>query len=136
MKKKKYIKYIIFDLDTKELLKIFPDSTREPYALIKKFFEDKGFTHRQYSGYVSKEPLDNFGIFAIIEELGQKFTWLKNCIQEFDVSNVINEVSVKDQIINSALQQEKQNKIQKINKITQNPLIKPNTHTTPKLRKR
>ena len=136
MKEKKYIKYINFDLDTNQLRDIFPDSTRLPYSMIRKFFEDRGFIHRQYSGYISKEPLDNFGIFMIMEELGQKFTWLKNCIQEFDVSNVINEVSVKDQIINSALQQEKQNKIQKINKITQNPLIKPNTHTAPKLHKR
>ena len=40
---KKYIKYINFDLDTKQLLKIFPNGTREPYALIKKFFEDRGF---------------------------------------------------------------------------------------------
>ncbi|MGX2984852.1 hypothetical protein ACWIWK_05225 [Helicobacter sp. 23-1048] len=83
-----------------------------------------------------KTPLEDYHIAAIMEELGQKFTWLKNCIQEFDVSNVINEVSVKYQIINSALKQEKQNKIQKINKITQNPLIKPNTHTAPKLHKR
>ncbi len=113
MKEQKYIKYIIFDLDTKQLKETFPDSTRLPYSMIKKFFEDRGFIHRQYSGYISKEPLDNFGIFMIMEELGQKFTWLKNCIQEFDVSNVINEVSVKDQIINSALKQEKQNNLNK-----------------------
>ena len=120
----KYIKYIIFDLDTNQLRDIFPDSTRLPYSMIKKFFEDRGFIHRQYSGYISKELLDNYDIISIMEELGQKFTWLKHCIQEFDVSNVINEVSVKDQIINSALQQEKQNKLNK------------NTTHTPKKRHR
>ena len=116
----KYIKCINFDLDTKQLLKIFPNSTREPYALIKKFFEDRGFEHRQYSGYISKELLNNYDITAIMGELGQNFTWLKNCIQEFDVSNVINEVSVKDQIINSTIQQEKLNNINKPNTNTQN----------------
>ena len=50
----KYIKCINFDLDTKQLLKIFPNGTREPYALIKKFFEDRRFEHRQYSGYISR----------------------------------------------------------------------------------
>lgn len=120
----KYIKYIIFDLDTNQLRDIFPDSTRLPYSMIRKFFEDRGFIHRQYSGYISKTPLEDYHITAIMEELGKKFTWLKNCIQEFDVSNVINEVSVKDQIINSALQQEKQNKLNK------------NTTHTPKKRHR
>lgn len=116
----KYIKCINFDLDTKQLLKIFPNGTIEPCALIKKFFEDRGFEHRQYPGYISKELLNNYGITAIMGELGQNFTWLKNCIQEFDVSNVINEVSVKDQIINSAIQQEKLNNINKPNTNTQN----------------
>ena len=111
--KEKYIKYINFDLDTNQLKDIFPD-TRLPYSMIKKFFEDRGFTHRQYSGYISKEPLEEYDITKITKELGKKFTWLKNCIQEFDVSNVINEVSVKDQIINSALKQEKQNKLNEI----------------------
>ena len=120
----KYIKYIIFDLDTNQLKEIFPDSTRLPYSMIKKFFEDRGLIHRQYSGYISKTPLEDYHITAIMEELGKKFTWLKNCIQEFDVSNVINEVSVKDQIINSALQQEKQNNLNK------------NTPHTPKRRHR
>lgn len=106
--------------------------------MIKKFFEDRGFIHRQYSGYISKEPLDNFGIFAIMEELGQNFTWLRNCIQEFDVSNVINEVSVKDQIINSAIQQERQKRQERLKKakqINQN-LIKQNKPTTPKPKSR
>lgn len=133
--KEKYIKYINFDLDTNQLKDIFPD-TRLPYSMIKKFFEDRGFTHRKYSGYISKELLDNYDIVSIMEELGQKFTWLKNCIQEFDVSNVINEVSVKDQIINSALQQEKQN--HKTNKIilSTTKTIKPNAITTPKPKSR
>ena len=117
----KHIKCINFDLDTKQLLKIFPNGTREPYALIKKFFEDRGFEHRQYSGYISKELLNNYDITAIVRELGQNFTWLKNCIQEFDVSNVINEVSVKDQIINSAIQQERLNNLNNPNTNTQNP---------------
>ena len=43
----KHIKCINFDLDTKQLREIFPDSTREPYILIKKFFEDKEFEHSQ-----------------------------------------------------------------------------------------
>ena len=136
----KYIKCINFDLDTKQLLKIFPNGTREPYALIKKFFEDRGFEHRQYSGYISKEPLSKYDIVAIMGELGQNFTWLKNCIQEFDVSNVINEVSVKNQIINSAIRKEKLNNSQNTSTISQNttstqPTTKTNHTITPQAHK-
>ena len=70
--KEKYIKYINFDLDTNQLKDIFPD-TRLPYSMIKKFFEDRGFTHRQYSGYISKEPLEEYDITKITKELGKKF---------------------------------------------------------------
>ncbi|MGX3097991.1 VapD family protein [Helicobacter sp. 23-1046] len=110
----KHIKCINFDLDTKQLREIFPDSTREPYILIKKFFEDKGFGHRQYSGYISKEPLSEYQIYRIIEELAKKFTWLRKCMQEFDISNAPDRISVKDQIADIALKQEKQNKLNEI----------------------
>lgn len=53
-KEEKHIKCINFDLDTKQLLKIFPNSTRKPYALIKKFFEYIGFEHRQIRGIFLK----------------------------------------------------------------------------------
>lgn len=107
----KHIKCINFDLDTKRLLKIFPNGTREPYALIKKFFEDRGFEHRQYSGYISKNPLSEYQIDNLAKELGQKFIWLKTCMQEFDVSNAPDRVSIMEQIANSAMQQEKRNLI-------------------------
>lgn len=109
----KHIKCINFDLDTKRLLKIFPNGTRESYALIKKFFEDRGFEHRQYSGYISKNPLSEYQIDNLAKELGQKFIWLKTCMQEFDVSNAPDRVSIMEQIANSAMQQEKRNNLNK-----------------------
>ena len=101
----KHIKCVNFDLSTEKLLKHFPNGTAKPYELIKQFFLDKGFEHRQYSGYISKELLDETGISLIIEELGKKFTWLKDCMQEFDVSNAPEKMSVKEQIIYSAIQE-------------------------------
>ena len=52
----KYIKCINFDLDTKQLLKIFPNGTREPYALIKKFFPN---TNTQNLQNTQKESTSN-----------------------------------------------------------------------------
>lgn len=101
-KEEKYIKCINFDLDTKQLKEKFPDSTRLPYSMIRKFFEDRGFAHRQYSGYISKEPLDHYDIAGILEELGNNFTWLNTCIQKFDVSNAPITIDMRDTIIKSA----------------------------------
>lgn len=101
----KHIKCVNFDLSTEQLLKHFPNGTAKPYELLKQFFLDKGFEHRQYSGYISKESLEETDISLILKELGKKFTWLKDCMQEFDVSNAPERVSVKEQIIYSATQE-------------------------------
>lgn len=100
-----------FDLDTKKLLKHFPNGTSKPYELIKKFLELKGFEHRQYSGYVSKEPLEEYQVDSIAQELGKNFTWLKDCIQKFDISNAVENMSLKEQIEYNALKQEKINNL-------------------------
>jgi len=101
----KHIKCVNFDLDTKELLKHFPKSTAKAYNLIKEFFEKEGFEHRQYSGYISKEPMSDYKITKIINQLGSNFIWLENCIKEFDVSNAPEKISVKNQINNSIQKQ-------------------------------
>ena len=54
-------KAINFDLSTNELKKHFKD-TRESYIKIKTFMLENGFEHRQYSGYASKEPMDDIQI--------------------------------------------------------------------------
>jgi pemK-like protein 1 len=47
-------KAINFDLSTNTLEELFDKgNTKKPYADIKKFMEENGFMHRQYSGYVA-----------------------------------------------------------------------------------
>lgn len=50
-------KALNFDLSTNELKKHF-NSTAEAYSQIKIFMIENGFEHRQYSGYISKEPMN------------------------------------------------------------------------------
>ena len=52
----KYIKYVNFDLSTAELKKHFGNNTAKAYELVKGFFLDKDFEHRQYSSYIQKSP--------------------------------------------------------------------------------
>lgn len=95
-------------------LKYFPNGTAKPYELLKQFFLERGFEHRQKSGYISKKPLDEYQIDLIAKKLGSNFTWLKDCMQEFDVSNAPEKVSIKEAIANSVdkTAQKKKTKIQ------------------------
>lgn len=111
----KHIKYVNFDLSTEELRKHFGKNTAEPYELIKQFFESKGFEHRQYSGYISKEPLDDVQVSLIADELGANFIWIESCMQEFDIVNAPEKTSYKEQIKAGAEEKiaELMNKLQK-----------------------
>ncbi|EAH6015454.1 vapd [Campylobacter jejuni] len=80
-------KAINFDLSTKSLEKYFKD-TREPYSLIKNFMLENGFEHRQYSGYTSKEPINERRVIRIVNKLTKKFTWLGECVKEFDITEI------------------------------------------------
>lgn len=90
-------KAINFDLSTKSLEKYFKD-TREPYCLIKEFMLENGFEHRQYSGYTSKEPVDERQITRIVNKLTKKFIWLGECVKEFDVTEIGEQYSLKETI--------------------------------------
>lgn len=94
-----YYKFFNFDLDSKELLKKF-NNTATAYNAIKKFFIERDFEHRQYSGYLSNQLLNKYDVVKITKELGKNFKWLKGCIQKADVSNVVSkdETNIKEQI--------------------------------------
>ncbi|RAX56414.1 hypothetical protein CCZ01_09590 [Helicobacter monodelphidis] len=87
MNEARFRKAIHFDLSTNELKKFFAD-TRKPYSQIKQFMLKNGFEHSQYSGYISKEPMDRNDISNIAKKLGRAFTWLESSMQRMQVTNV------------------------------------------------
>lgn len=113
-----HIKCVNFDLSTAELKKHFGNNTAKAYEQIAKFFYSKDFDKQQYSGYISKQPLNDTAVILLMEELGAKFTWLKDCIQQFDVSNAPDNLSQVETICNSAKKAE-QRKLTKIQALTQ-----------------
>lgn len=80
-------KALNFDLSTNELKKHF-NSTAEAYSQIKTFMIENGFEHRQYSGYVSKEEMDEKQINLLTKRLSRKFSWLSACVLNFDVTDI------------------------------------------------
>lgn len=91
---KKTRKAVNFDLDTLKLREKFLD-TRKPYNDIKKFMESNGFERRQYSGYVSINPISESKIILLMKKMRKKNTWLKDCIQKFDVTEIGNTFDLK-----------------------------------------
>ncbi len=85
-------KAIHFDLDTDSLKKIFhsnnPFVYLKGYKQIGDFLKKNGFTHRQWSGYISKDPLTPVQVTAIVKGLNKTLPWLKKCVRKFDVTNV------------------------------------------------
>lgn len=85
-------KAINFDLNTESLKKIFhsnnPFGYLNAYKEIGKFLKNNGFEHRQWSGYVSRQPLTPIQVTAIVKGLNKTFPWFKSCVRKFDVTNI------------------------------------------------
>lgn len=82
-------KAINFDLDTKALKEFYPGKDyRAAYGEIKNFMENIGFEHRQWSGYISIKALDQEEITSNVKKIAQKFPWLSQCVNRFDVTNI------------------------------------------------
>ena len=81
-------KAINFDLSTEALKRHFGENTALAYNSIKQFMLANGFEHRQYSGYASIEPMDEYDISNLTRKLAKKFTWLSGCVQKFDVTDI------------------------------------------------
>ncbi|WP_288546646.1 VapD family protein [uncultured Helicobacter sp.] len=80
-------KALNFDLSTNELKKHF-NSTAEAYSQIKIFMIENGFEHRQYSGYISKEPMNEREITKLVRKLNKQLSWLSTCMLNFDVTDI------------------------------------------------
>lgn len=89
---KKCRKAINFDLCTDMLKKLY--NTSDPFVYLKayreigSFLKQEGFTHRQWSGYVSDEKLSDVDVFNITYKLNNALPWLRQCVNKFDVTDI------------------------------------------------
>lgn len=83
---------INFDLDTKLAEDLHPSHTHQgAYAELKNFFTEKGFAHRQHSGYVSKGMYSTVEMKVIILDLGVRYPYANDYIKRMDATLVIPE---------------------------------------------
>ncbi len=89
-------KAINFDLDTKMLRNLYPSKNwRKAYKDIKEYMKINGFTHRQWSGYISNEPLSYQETTKILQRLVDTYEWAYDSIRIIDMSDLSNHFDVK-----------------------------------------
>lgn len=82
-------KALNFDLDTADLKKYYPHKNyRSAYKDIKNYLCSHGFTHRQWSGYVSVDKMSDYEIKKTVQTMTKAFPWLKKCVNRFDVTDI------------------------------------------------
>lgn len=94
-------KALYFDLNTKKYEEHTGKKAPTAYAEIKRFLKRNGLEHRQGSGYISKESLTDGKIFAIIQNMSMELEWLRECIEQIDVTNIGKQHSLVD-VVNKA----------------------------------
>ena len=74
-----------FDLAEAGLKELYPSRSpsgyKQAWADIRSFLEANGFTHTQYSGYESVEPMTYFDAYNILDNLQDQFSWFQSCAQ-------------------------------------------------------
>ena len=91
-------KALNFDLDTKKYEEFTGKHSPIAYAEIKRFLQKNDFEHRQGSGYVSRDSLNDGKIFAIIQNMSMELKWLRNCVEQIDVTNIGKQHSLIDAV--------------------------------------
>ncbi len=85
----KRYKAINFDLDTQRLRERFGEDRRpEAYRAIGRYLADRGFVHRQGSGYRSTHRLSDFETALLVSLMYRDLAWLSACVRKLDVTNI------------------------------------------------
>lgn len=91
-------KALNFDLDTKKYEEFTGKHSPTAYAKIREFLKRNNFEHRQGSGYISKDSLNDGKIFAIIQSMSVELEWLRYCVEQIDVTNIGKQHSLVDAV--------------------------------------
>lgn len=85
-------KAIHFDLDTATVEATFgKKNTSMAYRKIRKFLESNGFTHSQYSGYMSLRSMSDLEVYRTYDMMKEALPWLEPCAQKIHVLVVADE---------------------------------------------
>ena len=91
---------INFDL-TIEQLKLYYSASnpKGAYAKISRYMKKNGFSHRQWSGYISDNTMSKSELIDFTMKLHQTFPWLIQCEDSMDATVITSIFDIKQMII-------------------------------------
>ena len=108
-------KQITFDLSDNNLKKYYPKPKisinpqyhKKAWGDIAKFMKKNGFEHRQYSVYVSKDPITRAKVNTLVNKMVAQMLWLNKCLNAIDVTNIGRQHSLMKAVQKATIEFEK-----------------------------
>lgn len=93
---------INFDLRTADL-KVYYSKTnpKQAYKEIAKYMAEHGFTHRQWSGYISGGTMTKAELIDFAVDMHKTFPWLISCEGSMDATVITSIFDIKQMILDS-----------------------------------
>lgn len=94
---------INFDLTIQQLRQFFDaEHPRKAYGQIARYMEKHGFSHRQWSGYISDKTLTKPELLEFTMELHKSFPWLIRCEGSMDATVITDVFDIRQMILDTA----------------------------------
>ena len=93
---------INFDLTIEQLERFYSATNpKGAYSKIRSYMKKNGFTHRQWSGYISDRTMTKSDLVDFIMELHQAFPWLIKCEGSMDATVITDIFDMKQMILDT-----------------------------------
>lgn len=81
---------IAFDFDTEKLKKNYPGpSSTNAYGEVRKFLEDRGFSHKQGSVYYGNKNVTQVSTIIAVIEMSEELPYLKDSIEDIRILQLV-----------------------------------------------
>lgn len=93
---------INFDLKIADLKRYYSSSSpKKAYEEIAGYMAVNGFSHRQWSGYISDGTLSKTELLDVVTDLHKTFPWLIKCEKSMDATVITGIFDIRQMIIDS-----------------------------------
>ena len=93
---------INFDLTIKQLEEHYSkEYPKRAYGQIARYMKKNGFSHRQWSGYISDKTLTKSELIDFTSELHKNFPWLIKCENSMDAPVITSIFDIKQMILDT-----------------------------------
>jgi virulence-associated protein VapD len=93
---------INFDLSIQQLQEHYnADQPKRAYREIARYMQKNGFSHRQWSGYISDNTMTKPELLQFTLEIHKQFPWLIHCEGSMDATVITDVFDIKQMILDA-----------------------------------